>query len=1041
MKKTFAKTFITLTIMTLLFSGCKSQLNKPESENENCAIISILTKDTVNSSSRSASVVKPAKIDYTVTAYKTDNKGNKIDGAEPVPVFEPFEGVKLTYKLDLETGWWVFDVKGYENKRTDSAALTGDERTNVILYGNTTSPIYCNGGRYYETIYVYFTTNEKGNVNLDIDVSLVTINRLEISGTNTVLDREYLRDDNTNIININNDGLGAIASGKYNAKMDFYYNSVLLYSTYEIINITDNLVVTDWIYSGGNEYLVEKKPDAASGNDNTGDDSDDTEDDSEEASEPVQENVSSANFILTPELIVKGKNNRCWVSSAKLPVGETAPKDPSDLNSGSENSPYATLQTAFDRTMALNTEFKNAGLQQRNFTIYISGNINTSSTKISGTQTPTAASIESDLGFTLSILQETRGSSGKINGDISIGANIPTTITSISMDGLKSESKLTLSNCTLSGKSDFVIDNVSEESVITDTKIGSEDEDAGTRIASNITFNKSNVTIANNKNCPIYTTNFTADNSLLNISCNAIASSDRITVKAETFKIANYSGNSDKKILINGAVINTNNSSQDFSLENCNYLHIKTSQLTGINFNTNNLQNSTLENCQITSTGTATINDSKLVLNNTSITGPVSIRGKENSTDKSGQVTFTGTKSKISGISTEVLNTTVEFKDSSSITSTTSINFTNTNLSMESSSINSTTASLALNGCTTALTDSTIKTKSIQIGDEAQTSAKTDSVSASNTTFTTTDALAFNSSTVNLSDSVVYGQMFVLNDDFIFHNSILNGDLGRAKNGSIPADGIDTASKVILSGNSVVNEYEVNKNQKYEGNIYLEDTAVLYVKGLPSKEASPATIANISALYPTKGEVVLVMLDSNNNPVSFDNSFIVDESTTSDGIDERFKLTSAGYYLDYATPAGDTIRKGIIKECSISIILPETGGFTIDIEENDYVSLNNQGYIVINKDDIEQAYIKAVIKDRSGAVITPTITYQLYRESVKIGSAVTSDASSDGIRVVVDKLEQEMQYTDKLTYLLQINFRDTVTGLDYYDLFFVNIVD
>ena len=65
----------------------------------------------------------------------------------------------------------------------------------------------------------------------------------------------------------------------------------------------------------------------------------------------------------------------------------------------------------------------------------------------------------------------------------------------------------------------------------------------------------------------------------------------------------------------------------------------------------------------------------------------------------------------------------------------------------------------------------------------------------------------------------------------------------------------------------------------YTGTAYLEDTAILYVKGLPSKESSAATIANLSALYPTKDEVVLVMLNSDNNETSFDDTFAISGTT------------------------------------------------------------------------------------------------------------------------------------------------------------------
>ena len=1003
MRKAAVKILITLSIMVLCLTGCKMQSNEKDTNNESCVIISIKNdSDTETLPDRTASILKPEKIDYAVTAYETDKDGNLLTGKDTVSETKPLDGLGLTYMLNLYTGYWIFEVKGFEHK--DGTSLS--ERTDAILFGSTETPVKCIGTRYYETVYVYFTKNETGSVNLDVDASKVTINKLTISGTSINLDGNYTK-DSSGKINIKKDNL---PSGKYNAKMDFYYNTVLLYSTEEIINITDNLVVKNWIYSGGNDYLVKN------------------------ASSSGDDEVYTANFVLTPELIIKGKNTECWVQGTNVsnPIADKAAKAPSDSNSGSAIAPYATLQAAFDRTVALNTEFKNAGKQQRSFTIYINGNVNTAKIN-SGTQLPEKAEITAPDGssFTLSIQKEQKGTSGKINGDISIGSNIPVTISSLTMDGLKAESKLTLNSCTLSGKSDFEITGVSDESVITNTKIGSEGS-SGDRIAAKITFNNSNVKISNNKDCSIYITDFVADNSFLNLSCNSSSSSDRITVKANTFKIANSNGTADNELLISGATINTNSSSQDFSLEDCNYLKLKSSVLNVTNFNTKNIQNTTLENCQISSTNKSTLNESQLVLNNTSLSGPLSIKGKATGTDKYGKVTFTGKSTKVTGLSTEVLNTTVEMKNESSITSTSSISFTNTNLSVEASSIDSTTAGLTIKNCTTTLSNATVKTKSIHTGDSTQTApAKTDNISVSDSTLTVTEGLTFNSSTANLSASTVNGQMFVLNDDLTLHNSTLNGDIGRAGNSDsgITADGIDTASKVILSGTSVLKSYST-----YTGTAYLEDTAILYVKGLPSKESSAATIANLSALYPTKDEVVLVMLNSDNNETSFDDTFAISDTA----IDERFKLASAGYYLDYAVPTGDTVSKGIIKESRIGIHLPETGGFTIDIDNNK-VTLNDSGYIVIDVDDLATAPVKAIIKDRNGNVITTNINYKLYRESTKIDE-VTSEVSSNGITISDSRIATEMQYTNKLTYMLQITFEDSKTNLTYSDIFFVNII-
>ena len=139
MKKATERKLITLAIMSLFLIGCKSQVNETQTEIENYAIITIQNdSDTEIISSRSASTVKPKKIDYTVTAYKTDEKGNVLTSEQngmAVTELEPFEGIALTYKLPLPTGSWIFDVKGYEHTGSDTELMGEEQRTNVILYG------------------------------------------------------------------------------------------------------------------------------------------------------------------------------------------------------------------------------------------------------------------------------------------------------------------------------------------------------------------------------------------------------------------------------------------------------------------------------------------------------------------------------------------------------------------------------------------------------------------------------------------------------------------------------------------------------------------------------------------------------------------------------------------------------------------------------------------------------------------------------------------------------------------------------------------
>lgn len=1005
-----ATTIIASIALTVLcITSCKSYVHENQTEDENCIYISI-ADDLKENAYRTASVIKP-QTDYTVIAYKTDEKGNKLTGEQAASAkeLEPFEGIELTYKLALKTGYWVFEVFGYEHKDDVPKDDEGNPiRTNPIFYGNTTKPVFCNGGRYYETIYVYFTAEKTGSVNLDIDVSKVTINKLKISGTgNNVLDGEYSRNDKGKI-NIKKENL---ESGTYTAKLDFYTGTALLYSAKETINIKDNLVTENWIYSGGNEYLTLQKSTESEGETNK---------------------FSTADFILTPELITKNANAYCYVqgSNATNPYAIKAAKAPADTNTGSAAAPFATLQAAFDRTMALNTEFKNAGKPQHNFTIYINGTVDTSAAKTTseaGQQVPKQAEISSASSFQLTMEKVGANATPGINGNISIGQNVPTTITSLSMDGIKSLSKLTLNSCTLSGKGTLEINDATEESLIKDTKIGSGDTDSTSGISSLISFKNTKAKILNNRNSPVYATDFINENSILNVSCNSSSQNDKFNINAENFLIKN-SGSSGKEITVSGATIHTTGS---FSLENCNYLNLNNLTINVYNFATSDLQNTKVQNSQISATEYA-INDSDMDFATSSFSGPVSINGNTTGTSITKKITFAGKSSSalatISGGSFDVRNCAVELNENSSIGSTGALNFVNSKLSVNNSSIQSNTATVTIESSNTSLNKATVNVKALNTGIKTSAgSAKTDSVSIANSALETSDGITFNSSTVSITDSTAKGRMFVSNDDLIFNNTVITGDIGKAAGNGSDNDGIgiDTASKIILAGTSTVS-----------GTVYLEDKAMLYVKNLPEKSASQTGIAKLGALYPTKGETVLVNLDNNDNEIGFDNTFVVNDNE----IDERFELVSAGFYLTYEVPQNDTIRKGIIKESSVTLILPETGGFTIDIETNNNVKLNSQGYIEINKDKLAQSPIKAVIKDRNGTAISTEITYQLYRESNKIGDAVTSKASANGITIPADNIEQEMKYTDKLTYLLQIIFKDENTKLDYYDIYVVNIV-
>ncbi len=990
-----------LTLLSFCLTSCESFFNNNQKNEVNLVDIVVQSdsyagiNDSQNNSARTASVVKPDNVYYVVTAYGTDTTEKQLD---PVTQDEPVVGVELTYHLELESGFWTFEVYGYENKEKATS------KANAILYGKTTEPITCNGGRYYKQIPVAFTKKGNGSVKLEIDASKVTIDKLKISSTGIALDDDkYEKKDGKIVIEKDN-----LKSGTYNAKMDFYTNDVLLYSTEEIINITDNLVVENWIYSGGKDYLVRIDE---------------------------EDSISAAAFILTPELITKNKNNYCYVaeSEAYMEQAFTSVKTPADSNTGSGTAPYKTLQAAFNRTMALNTEFKNAGKQQREFIIYVAGTVAGANTSTTTTH------IENDNGdsYKLSIIKY--GSSDTkptITGNISIGQNIPTTISSISMDGLTSNSKLTLSNCTLSGKAPFEITNVSDESVITNTIIGSASS------SSNITFTNSTVTISNTKNHGIYAKDFTSNHTLLNMSCNSTLTNDRFTFMPDTFIIQDSNGTENGKITLRKVAVSANN---DFTLKNSSNISLSNITISVPKIITENILGTSIDSSTFTISGTGSCDfkDSQIDFTNTMINnGTLNITGTATETNNQRKVTFSGSGTVISkptGLTID--NSTVEFTDSSSIiTSSGTISFANkSNIKLNTSakiysSDKNTYTSININNCTTEIDKATINVNTITAGDStASGSIKSDNLTINESTVTTDkEGLTFNSSNVAITKSTINGPIFVSNDNLTLEDTTLNGNIGKAAVDNSPADGIDTDSKVILAGTTTL--------PPSSGIIYVEDKAILYTKNLPAKEDSPATIATITALYPTKDEVILINLNEDNEEIDYDNTFIVSGAVGDIAIDERFKLYSAGYYLDYRIPAGYTVRKGVIKESSVGLILPETGGFTLEIAENDNITVDANGHIVINKDNLADAPIKVIIKNRAGNTVNAQIIYQLYRESTPIGSSVTSAVSPEGIVISGERIEQELQFASKVTYFLKVTFTDNVAKLLYADLFVVDIV-
>lgn len=986
-KDFFSTLFLcSLFAVTLFFQGCNSYTNNDDYL-ENAVDIKLLSEaksltKTTSEAARTASVIPPENIFYTVEAYLVDENGIKIANTDSVFETEPFEGVKLTYRLLLSTGNWRFKITGYKDK----------ERTIPILYGESTKNTICNGGRYYETINVYFTKTNSGSANLEIDVSKVTINKLKVSGTDSALDDTYERPENSDKIIISKEN---VTSGSYEAQLDFYYNTALLWSTKEIINIRDNMETTNWIYSGQSEYLV-----------------------------PVENSeYTLANFVLTPQLIIRDKNTYCYVQSQDTQNNLTASVAPSDENSGSFIAPFKTLQAAFDRTYALNKEFAAAEKTERDFTIYINGKID--SNVLDSQTNEKLATITTDEPFNLSILPSSSATSKTINGNISIGNNITTTIKNISLDGLSSESELTINSCTFSGKGAVNINNTTAN--INNTKIGSQSGETTTSNA--INFTNSTISIENSKDESLYATDFRIDN--CNFVLKTPSSNDTIPIKTSSFTLNNCQTPS-----LSYANISTDN---DFTISECkgfSFTNITVVADKNIEIKNNviegELENS-FKNCKFTAEN-ENIDNSNANFITSSISAILNITNDSN-------IDFSG-KQSITGDSITVDNSTFALKETATITSNQIINITNSNFTTENATISSKNADLNIENSISNFNNATIITASLTVGNSEANPApteKTDSFTSESSTFTTTNELSFANSTVDFNKSTINGVILVEKDDLYLKDTILNGDIGRKATSEIECDGIDTASNVIFSGKTYV-----KKTTKLDGYVYLEEDAVLYVKNVPTvtelSQDSIETMANISALYPEKNDVVLTLLDENNEPQSFDTTFYVDESTT-EQIDKRYLLQTAGYYLDYAdTEDGSNLRKGIIKESSIDIDLPVVGGYNIEIVETDTLSceqfedLEGKYYYVMSKDDRVNTPIKAIITRFGEPIEQPVITYKLYRESTLI-SSVTSAATSNGF-IIPDsdgRIEEELNFTDKLSYILQIIFTDNKTGFEYAD--------
>lgn len=239
------------------------------------------------------------------------------------------------FNLPVEKGIWTIKAEGYLDN-------SSEEYTKKVFEGSQTITVE-EDGFYDVIIYVLFISQETGNVDLKIYTEDSSIEKLVIAGTTTYLDDIYFPDEN-GIIHIKKDN---IPSGTYSPVLSFYenigssdspvYSQIL--SVQEKINVRQNLTTNKWIKAGGTVYL-----------------------------ESLEDNYAA--FRLNKERIGKLISTSFYISAAQNKMSLLPyVNPPSDNNSGFWAAPFASLQGAFNKIIALEKE----GLGDNSYTIYVDG--------------------------------------------------------------------------------------------------------------------------------------------------------------------------------------------------------------------------------------------------------------------------------------------------------------------------------------------------------------------------------------------------------------------------------------------------------------------------------------------------------------------------------------------------------------------------------------------------------------------------------------------------------------------------------------------
>ena len=364
MRKTTLKALLPFLFSFIIaLSACKNEISMTEEISGDCEC-----RIYIQLPAKTASPILPDSIWYTLIAAQEEIEPHYDPITKKLsPVLDYIETTDNKdntnyYTMKLPNGNWYFYIEGY----TSNDERTQDTR---ILYGKTSIAENVKGNHYDVTLNVNFIPTGNGKINLPIDVTQTTINKLEITNTNGVLDGIYeakeIESENNETITTIPIQKDNIPAGVYEATLTFYQDDVLIFKILnETINVKDNVTTNSWLYSENREYLEKREvhhtPDTTAFPKPEDDDS----------------YTQTANFVVTPEYLHKKCNTSYYVS-----------RNGDSKNTGTAYKPYKTIQEALDRTKALNDNFYKGGIKEETFTIILMNELNDENNNYSAHQT------------------------------------------------------------------------------------------------------------------------------------------------------------------------------------------------------------------------------------------------------------------------------------------------------------------------------------------------------------------------------------------------------------------------------------------------------------------------------------------------------------------------------------------------------------------------------------------------------------------------------------------------------------------------------